>query len=58
MNTPGSHTAREARLAKAIEDVLAHVEDMDLKRVNNQCTLCFSHRKMLREALADDEVSK
>lgn len=41
------------RMREAIETVLAHVENMDVARVGNQCTLCFSHRKLLRDALAE-----
>lgn len=36
----------------AMEAVLAHVEDEGIRRVSNQCTLCFSHRKLLRDAIA------
>jgi len=36
----------------ALNAVLSHVEDESAKRVNGQCTLCFSYRKMIREAIA------
>jgi hypothetical protein len=30
---------------------LDHVEDMDAERAGSQCTLCYSYRKLLRDAL-------
>jgi hypothetical protein len=41
-----------AALLDACETVLNHVEDETVKRVNGQCTLCYSHRKILRAAIA------
>ncbi len=38
-------------MAKAIQDVLAHVESEEVHRVGNQCTLCHTFRKLLRDSL-------
>lgn len=35
--------------------VLNHVEDESVKRVGSQCTLCFSYRKMMCEAITRAE---
>jgi hypothetical protein len=40
-------------VAKAVLD---HVEDVDAPRVDSQCTLCYSYRSMLREAIERAEV--
>lgn len=48
-------TASAPELLAACKTVLAHVEDMDAPRVGNQCTLCHTHRKILREAIAKAE---
>lgn len=44
--------AAAGAMYEAIKVVLAHVENENLPRVDNQCTLCFTHRKILRDALA------
>ncbi|HEY9462835.1 MAG TPA: hypothetical protein VIR54_07080 [Vicinamibacterales bacterium] len=39
-------------MAEAMQRVLAHVEDESADRIENQCTLCYSYRKLLRDRLA------
>lgn len=39
-------------LLDALEQILAHVEDMDLERVKNQCTLCHSYRTLGHAAIS------
>ena len=38
---------------EAAQAVLWHVEDANAVRVNGQCTLCFTYRQMLRDALRE-----
>lgn len=38
-------------LYDAARQVLAHVEDEHVERINGQCTLCYTYRKLLRDAL-------
>jgi hypothetical protein len=42
-------------LLEALKAILAHVEDDTLTRVNGQCTLCYSYRRLAREAVAAAE---
>ena len=44
--------AAVAALVEAARRLLAHVEDMDLPRVREECTVCHSHRQPLHDALA------
>jgi hypothetical protein len=50
--------SERTRMRTAITEVLAHVESPDLERVGNQCTLCFTYRAKLRDALTALTVSK
>jgi hypothetical protein len=49
--TPGPQTD----LIDAAKRVLDHVENEAVERVGGQCTLCFSYRKLLRDAIARAE---
>lgn len=42
---------KEYTLLEAAKAVLAHVEDETAWRHGSQCTLCFSYRKVLRDAI-------
>lgn len=42
-------------LLEALKSVLSHVENEDVKKVSDQCTLCYSYRKMVRDAIARAE---
>ncbi len=44
-------------LLVAAQQVLDHVEDDRIPRVHNQCTLCHTYRKVLRDAIADATVA-
>lgn len=49
---------KEYSLLEAAKAVLAHVEDESLPRMpDSQCTLCFTYRKMLREAIEREETA-
>ena len=43
--------SENARLREALQAVLEHVEDDNVSRVENQCTLCKTYRDMIRAAL-------
>lgn len=47
----GKLSAQVEKMRAAIEQVLAHVENPDIPRVQNQCTLCHTYRTILRESL-------
>jgi hypothetical protein len=35
----------------ALKTVLTHVEDDQVSRVGSQCTLCYTYRKIMRDAI-------
>ena len=37
---------------RALGDILDHVEDLDVERINNECTLCHTYRSKGYAALA------
>jgi len=36
----------------ALKEILEHVEDMNIKRIGTQCTLCHTYRMIGHRALA------
>lgn len=46
---------KEYTLLEAAQAVLTHVEDETARRMGTQCTLCFSYRKALRDAIERHE---
>lgn len=44
-------------MRSALQRVLDYVEDETATRVLNQCTLCFTYRKIVRDALAIADAS-
>lgn len=47
-------TALETKLADVLRKVVEHVEDDHVQRVPpNSCTLCYTYRSMIHDALAE-----
>jgi hypothetical protein len=41
---------------EALKAIIEHVENEDVKRIGNQCTLCHSYRMMIHNVIAKAET--